>query len=184
MKKNILAFLAAVLLASPAWAAPLPGGDSDLPVDVTADTMEYSADKNTVVFHGKVEAVRGEFKMWSEKLTLILLDKNDKKEQGDQKKEKKKTSASAADAAGDLDRVIAEHNVRFQNGTQHGTAQKATFHAQKNILVMEGDPVLHDGENSIRGSVIRYFMNENRSVVEGSSKKRVHAIFSNDKKEK
>ena len=81
MKKNILAFLAAALLASPSWAAPLPGGDSDLPVDVTADTMEYSADKNTVVFHGKVEAVRGEFKMWSEKLTLILLDKNDKNEQ-------------------------------------------------------------------------------------------------------
>ena len=74
--------------------------------------------------------------------------------------------------------------MRFQNGTQKGTAEKATFFAQKNILVLEGDPVLQDGENSIRGSVIRYFMNENRSVVEGSSKKRVHAVFSNEKKEK
>lgn len=179
MKKYLLALLAALLLSSPAWAAPLPGGDSNLPVDVTADNMEYSSDKKTVVFHGSVEAVRGEFKMWSDKLTLVLKGKDS----GEEKKDKK-GSSKAADAAGDLDRVIAENNVRFQNGTQKGTAEKATFFAQKNILVLEGDPVLQDGENSIRGSVIRYFMNENRSVVEGSSKKRVHAVFSNEKKEK
>ena len=181
MKKYLLALLAALLLSSPAWAAPLPGGDSDLPVDVTADNMEYSSDKKTVVFHGSVEAVRGEFKMWSDKLTLILKGKNSGEEKN---ANAKKSSSKAADAAGDLDRVIAEHNVRFKNGTQNGSAEKATFFAQKNILVLEGDPVLNDGENSIRGSVIRYFMNENRSVVEGSSKKRVHAVFSSEKKEK
>ena len=143
--------------------------------------MEYSSDKKTVVFHGSVEAVRGEFKMWSDKLTLILKGKNSGEEKN---ADAKKSSSKAADAAGDLDRVIAEHNVRFKNGTQNGSAEKATFFAQKNILVLEGDPVLNDGENSIRGSVIRYFMNENRSVVEGSSKKRVHAVFSSEKKEK
>ncbi|MBR6674244.1 MAG: LPS export ABC transporter ATP-binding protein [Mailhella sp.] len=180
MKKYLLALLAALLLSSPAWAAPLPGGDSDLPVDVTADNMEYSSDKKTVVFRGSVEAVRGEFKMWSDKLTLILKGKNSGEEKN---ADAKKSSSKAADAAGDLDRVIAEHNVRFKNGTQNGSAEKATFFAQKNILVLEGDPVLNDGENSIRGSVIRYFMNENRSMVEGSSKKRVHAVFSSEKKE-
>ena len=58
MKKILPALLAALLFSTSALAAPLPGGDADLPVDVTADSMEYSADKNTVVFHGKVEAVR------------------------------------------------------------------------------------------------------------------------------
>ena len=178
MKKILLALFAACLFSSSAWAAPLPGGDSNLPVDVTADSMEYSADKNTVVFHGSVEAIRGDFKMWSDKLTLVLKGKGNK----DEKPTKK--SNSMANAAGDLDRVIAEKNVRFQNGLQHGTSDKATFFAQKNILVLEGDPVLHDGDNSIRGNVIRYFLNENRSVIEGSPKKRVHAIFSNEKKEK
>ena len=175
MKKILLALLAACLFASSAWAAPLPGGDSGLPVDVTADSMEYSADKNTVVFHGNVEATRGDFKMWSDKLILVLKGKGNKDD---------KKASSMANAAGDLDRVIAEKNVRFKNGVQHGSSDKATFFAQKNILVLEGDPVLHDGDNSIRGNVIRYFLNENRSVIEGSSKKRVHAIFSNEKKEK
>ncbi|MBQ5727903.1 MAG: hypothetical protein IIV56_03140, partial [Mailhella sp.] len=108
MKKHLLALLAALLLSSPAWAAPLPGGDSNLPVDVTADNMEYSSDNKTVVFHGSVEAIRGEFKMWSDKLTLVLKGKDS----GEEKKAKK-GSSKAADAAGDLDRVIAENNVRF-----------------------------------------------------------------------
>ena len=175
MKKIFLAFFTVFCLAAPSRAAPLPGADSDLPVDITADSMEYDSDKNIVMFRGQVEAIRGEFKMWSDILTLILKDKSGQEE---------KTADMGKNAAGDIDRVIAEKNVRFRNGTQHGTAQKATFFARKNILVLEGDPVIQDGENSIRGNVIRYFINENRSVVEGSPKKRVHAVFSNEKKGK
>lgn len=174
MKKLIVALFAVILCSSAAMAAPIPGADADLPVDVTADNMEYRADNSTVVFRGKVEAVRGEFKMWSETLTLVLKGEKKDGEQADKK----------ASQNGDLDRIIAEQNVRFQNGSQNGSAQKATFLAKQNILVLEGDPVLHDGDNSIRGNVIRYFINENRSVVEGSTKKRVHAVFSNENKGK
>ena len=81
--------------------------------------------------------------------------------------------------------ALAEKNVRFQNGTQTGSAQKATYYSAKSLLVLEGNPVLHDGDNSIKGNVIRYYVNENRSVVEGSPRQRVHAVFSsNDKKGK
>ena len=159
-----------------AMAAPLPGADSNLPVDVTADNMVYNADKNTVVFQGSVEAVRGQFRMWSETLTLYL------KSTGNAGAEK---SAAPAMEGSDLDRIVAEKNVRFQNGTQTGSAQKATYFSAKSLLVLEGNPVLHDGDNSIRGNVIRYFVNENRSVVEGGPKQRVHAVFSsNDRKGK
>lgn len=176
MKRTLIAFLlAAVSCSSPAFAAPIPAGSANVPVDVTADNMVYSADSSTVVFHGKVEAVRGEFKMWSDELTLYL--KNDKAGNA------KKDAADAMDP-GELDRIVAEKNVRFQNGTQNGTARKATYHAGSSTLVLEGDPILYDGDNSIRGSVIRYYVNENRSVVEGSPKQRVHAVFSNEKKAK
>ncbi|WP_273524783.1 lipopolysaccharide transport periplasmic protein LptA [Mailhella massiliensis] len=177
MKKALLSLLIVAFCATCAAAAPMPGGDSNLPVDVTADTMVYNADKNTVVFQGKVEAVRGEFKMWSELLTLYLTSKNDTG--------KEKNSAAPAMEGSDLDRIVAEKNVRFQNGTQTGSAQKATYYSAKSLLVLEGNPVLHDGDNSIKGNVIRYYVNENRSVVEGSPRQRVHAVFSsNDKKGK
>ncbi len=176
MKTILLSLVLLTFCTAGAMAAPLPGGDSNLPVDVTADNMVYTADKNTVVFQGRVEAVRGEFKMWSETLTLYL------KSGGNGGTEK---TASPAMEGSDLDRIVAEKNVRFQNGTQTGSAQKATYYSAKNLLVLEGNPVLHDGDNSIRGNVIRYFVNENRSVVEGGPKQRVHAVFSsNDKKGK
>ena len=177
MKKSLLILLVLVFCATGAVAAPLPGSDENLPVDVTADNMVYNADKNTVVFQGKVEAVRGEFKMWSEVLTLYLKS-HDAARQG-------KTSTAPAMEGSDLDRIVAEKNVRFQNGTQTGSSQKATYYSAKSLLVLEGNPILHDGDNSITGNVIRYFVNENRSVVEGSPKQRVHAVFtSNDKKGK
>lgn len=175
MKKIFFSILFTLFCTARALAAPLPETDSNLPVDVTADNMVYTADKNTVVFQGRVEAIRGEFKMWSEVLTLHLKSTNTEKEG--------KKSASPAMEGSDLDRIVAEKNVRFQNGTQTGSSQKATYYSNKSLLVLEGSPVLHDGDNSIRGNVIRYFVNENRSVVEGGPKQRVHAVFSsNDKK--
>lgn len=174
MKKALLSLFIIAFCATCAKAAPIPGEENNLPVDVTSDTMVYNADKNTVVFQGKVEALRGEFKMWSEVLTLYLAKNNDEG--------KDKFSATTAMDGGNLDRIVAEKNVRFENGTQTGSAQKATYYSAKSLLILEGNPILHDGDNSIKGTVIRYYINENRSVVEGGPKQRVHAVFSSNKK--
>ncbi|MBP3730576.1 MAG: lipopolysaccharide transport periplasmic protein LptA [Mailhella sp.] len=176
--KKCLAMLAFVLCCQyQAQAAPLPVS-SEGPVDVTSDAMVYNSDKNTVVFKGNVEAVRGEFKMWSELLTIYLAS-DGKEKSGDNS-----SSLTSAMGGNDVDRIVAEKNVRFENGTQHGSASKATYFARPNTLVLEGSPVLHDGDNSISGNVIRYFVNENRSVVEGAPQRRVHAIFSSKEKKK
>ena len=176
--KPVFAFLAfSLLLLSQASAAPMPLS-SDAPVDVAADNMVYNSDKNTVSFTGNVEAVRGEFKLWAESLTIFL------KNGGKQVPAEESFSLAAAMGSTDLERIVAERNVRFKNGTQSGTAQKATYFAGPNTLVLEGKPILRDGANSITGNVIRYFINENRSVVEGGSSQRVHAVFSSSQKKK
>ena len=176
MKKFVLAILFTLYCAASAVAAPIPGAQEDLPVDVVADQMVYEADKNTVTFQGNVEAVRGEFTMWSDILTLYL--------KSSKEGEKKPSTGVDALEDNDLERIVAERNVRFKNGTQTGSASKATYLADKSLLILEGNPVLHDGENSIRGKVIRYYIKENRSVVEGGPKQRVHAVFSSGGKGK
>lgn len=177
MKRIFPALALLLLLASPAAAAPIPLDGNNLPVDIISDSMAYNSAKNTVVFKGKVEAVRGEFKMWSETLTLFL-----KKDGGPRKDKAEKAKAPAGMDGSELERIVSEHNVRFLNGTQSGSAEKATYYADRGELVLEGNPILHDGDNSIRGNVIRYFINENRSLVESNGKQRVHAVFSSDKK--
>lgn len=177
MKKFVFAVLLTLSSTVSALAAPIPGSDENLPVDVVADKMVYETEKNSVTFQGSVEAVRGEFTLWSDLLTLYL-------KSADEKSKKPALGTSAAMGEGDLERIVAEKNVRFKNGTQSGSAQKATYLADQSLLILEGEPILHDGENSIRGKVIRYYLKEDRSVVEGGPKERVHAIFSSNKKGK
>ena len=178
-------FLAVVLTAMlpPAFAAssPLGGNDSKSPIRVTADNMIYEPDKNTVVFSGNVEVVRDDFRMWSARLTMYMKERKDAA--GEKNAGNAQNGASGgldAMKAGDLDRIVAEKNVRFRMDTKSGTAQKATWLADKEELVLEGNPVLLDGQNSVTGKRIRYFVRENRSQVEGGSGKRVEAVFSSN----
>ena len=94
--------------------------------------------------------------------------------------EKEAPSGLDAMKTGDLDRIVAEKNVRFRMDTKSGTAQKATWLADKEELVLEGNPVLLDGRNSVTGKRIRYFVRENRSEVEGGTGRRVEAVFSSN----
>lgn len=180
MKTFLGSCLLALTLAAasaPAFAAssPLGGDDSKAPVRVTADTMTYEPDKNIVVFSGNVEVTRENFRMWSAKLTMYM---KEQKSSGGNREANSANSGLDAMKTGDLDRIVAEKNVRFRMDTKSGTAQKATWLADREELVLEGNPVLLDGQNSVTGNRIRYFVRENRSQVEGGSGKRVEAVFS------
>ncbi|MCH5277082.1 MAG: lipopolysaccharide transport periplasmic protein LptA [Desulfovibrionaceae bacterium] len=153
-----------------AQAAPKAG--KDLPIHIISDSMTYDTNANTVVFQGNVEVEREDFRLWSAVLTLYL-KKADTPKGGTQKNQ-----AEPSPDTGDLDHIVAEKNVRFTYNTQTGTAQKATYTVDTGLLVLEGDPVVRDGESSISGERIRYYMNENRSEVDGGPQKRVQAVFS------
>lgn len=155
--------------AAAAPQTPAHAAGKDLPIHINSDSMTYDTDKNIVVFQGNVEVERENFRLWSAVLTLYLkkADHPDGKDQTNQAME-----------TGDLDHIVAEKNVRFTYNTQNGTAQKATYTTDTGLLVLEGDPVVHDGENSVTGERIRYYMNENRSEVDGGPQKRVQAVFS------
>ncbi len=178
-----------MVAAIPAFAAssPLGRSDSHSPIRVTADSMTYEPDKNIVLFSGNVEVVRDDFHMWSAKLTMYMKARKNaktdsKKNAKDGKDTPEKEAPSGLDAmkTGDLDRIVAEKNVRFRMDTKSGTAQKATWLADKEELVLEGNPVLLDGRNSVTGKRIRYFVRENRSEVEGGTGRRVEAVFSSN----
>lgn len=168
--------LLCALSAAPVLAAPAdPAGASrDVPIRITSDTMTYDTNKNTVVFQGNVEVEREHFHLWSAVLTLYLKNAD---RPADSPQSGNTPQASPVLETGDLDRIVAEKNVRFRYNTQTGTARRATYTTDDALLVLEGDPVIRDGENSITGQRIRYYMNENRSEVDGGPQKRVQAIF-------
>lgn len=171
-----LVLAACFLLPAPAPAPAAPPSSLDgLPIKVTSDNMTYDTDKNVVVFKGSVEAQRGTFYLWASQLTLYLKPAGSQPQAAPAEAE-----AGPALNPGDLDRLVAEKNVRFRYNTQTGTAEKATYTTRDGLLVMEGNPVIRDGDNSITGHTIRYFLHENRSEVVGGSTDRVQAIFSSN----
>jgi len=49
---------------------------------------------------------------------------------------------------------------------RRATSQKATFDQGKNKVTFDGDAVVREGANVIRGERITYYVEEERSVVE------------------
>ena len=144
----------------------------DVPTDVTAMRMTYDAGKNQVVFEDGVKVVRPDFALDADKLIIYLKSKPKAPES-----EAGKNDPLAGMNGGDVDRLVALGNVKMRKDSRTGDCGKATYYVDKELLVMEQNPSLHDGENNIRGQVINFYVAENRSEVIGGKGQPVKAIF-------
>ena len=160
-------------------AAPLavPGLRNDQPITVTSRTLEYDYKQNVVVYRGAVRAEQGDVHLTSDELTIHLASGEapaEKPEPG------KKTDAPASDSPlggrVQLREIVATGNVRIDQGERWATGGRAVFDQTKRILLLTGDPVLHDGPNQIAGDRVVVYLDEDRSVVEGGQK-RVKAVL-------
>jgi lipopolysaccharide export system protein LptA len=133
---------------------------SKMPVQISSDRMTYDETGKVVSFVGNVVAEHGELKLWAERLSAYFSSKSGKQFSVDS-----------------VDRIVAEGNVKAKKGKTEGECQKVTYFVDKQLLTMEGDPVLRDGPNSLTGGVINFNVRENRSEVIRDKDKRVKAIF-------
>ncbi len=68
--------------------------------------------------------------------------------------------------AGDIDRIVAEKNVRLKSEDREGTCNKATYYAKDDKFVMEGSPRLWDNKQStITGGTVVHYLSTNKSEV-------------------
>lgn len=179
MKHSLFAItaLTCALFTASASAAPIapPKPAKNVETRITSDKMTYLADQQRVLFENNVHVERPDFELWSSRLTVYMKPANKDDDQ-------KKGSLPSGMAAGDVDKIVAEQNVRMKSENRTGTCSRATYTVDDGVLVMDGNPRLTDGENTISGEVIRYFTEENRSEVQGGAKKRVEAVFSSPDK--
>ncbi len=160
-----LIFLAplASLAAQAAPAAPAAKGSST--TRIVSEKMTYDANKNQVIFEGKVHVTRPTMEIWSDVLRVILDDSGKKS----QPSSNGNTNANALGiSGGKVNRIIAERNVRIQQDNKVGTCGKATYYVNDGKIVMEQDPLLVDGDNRIRGRVINYYTESGKSEVIGN----------------
>jgi len=159
-----LAFAAILLLmfcGFQATAAEQQGSHRNVPTTITSDRMDYDANAQTVVFLGNVHVKRPDFELWSEKMTIYL-------DRSGRSSDDAAQSSAAGMEAGNIERIVAERNVRLKSENNTGTSDKARYYAREDKLIMEGRPVLKDNkQNSIIGTTIIHYLSSNRSQVLG-----------------
>ncbi len=179
----ILCVLVTLFLCSTTYAEQvdeMPLGN--VPTKINADTMDYIADEDMIIFTGDVFIEREEFDLWADIVTIYLKsDEAELSEEATQNNEENNEASVPLSGLqdGDIDRIVAENNVRFQYNTNTGSAERAIYEADLALLTMQVNPILKDGDNTITGEEIRYYLNENRSEVIGGTS-RVEAIFSSE----
>ena len=116
---------------------------SRAPIDIASDTMEADQKQNKVTFKGNVVAKQEDVTLYANTL-VIIYDPDMKK----------------------LKEIIATGNVKVVQLDRRATGQKVTFDQDKNKVVLDGDAVVREGTNVIRGERITFYVEEERSVVE------------------
>ena len=79
---------------------------------------------------------------------------------------------------------MAEGNVRLVSGKNEGACGQLIYYVADGILRMEGNPILREGQNTVRGDIIKFYIRENRSEVLSGTQRRVEAIFFSPKGDK
>ncbi len=133
---------------------------SRAPIDITSDTVEADQKTNTVTFKGNVVAKQENTTLYANTM-VITYDADTKK----------------------LKEIVAVGNVKVVQLEKRATGQKATFDQDKNKMVLDGEAVVREGANVIRGERITYYVDEERSVVEGGRGGRVSTSITPSSKE-
>lgn len=137
-----VALLCAAPQAAAQGATPFGGfkHDASQPIKVSSDTLQVRNADQVAIFQGKVDVVQGEVRMRAQRLEVTYRDRG--------------AAAKAADGApgqGAIDRLKAIGEVLISNGKETAKSDTADYDVAKGQIVMQGNVVLLQGENIVKG---------------------------------
>jgi len=150
LSSALLFSLLITFLAFNSWAQEEEAKPSTSPVKITADHMEADKKKGTVVFSGNVVVRQDEGIIMSKRLTVYYNEQNE------------------------MEKIIAEGDVRINQKDRVGTCQLATYRLEDKSIVMEKEPRIWRGGDVVEGETITVFMDSDRMIVEGGARAVIH----------
>jgi len=128
--------------------------EKDLPITITSERMEGDFEAGIVTFLDRVKVVRGEMILYADKVETYPKDGGE-----------------------DLERVVATGHVKVISGTRSSVADRAEYLEEGEILLLTGNAKVSEGSNTLIGPVIRVYLNEDRTEVEGNTVERPKFLF-------
>jgi lipopolysaccharide export system protein LptA len=147
----IIALLIAGLLVHQASAQMMGEFEGERgPVHITSRQLEADYQKKLITFIGDVEARQQEFTLYADRLFLFLTEEGE-----------------------EIEKILAQGHVRMVQGNREATCREATYYHREGKVILQGEPVVSEGTNRVRGKRIIYYIEEQRSVAESEGEERV-----------
>ncbi|MDP2156778.1 MAG: LptA/OstA family protein [Nitrospirota bacterium] len=118
------------------------------PVTVTSETLTADNQAHTALFEKNVIAKTTDMTMYADWMLVYYTD-----------------------PGGDITKIESKGNVKVHKEDKVMTSQAATYYADSpERIVFTGSPRAFDGQNVVSGTKITYYVDDDRSFVEGNSK--------------
>jgi len=188
---TVAALLAVLLIASPtiSSAERKPSGQkssgqstsvsgagqstdtSSEPINITSERMDADHKANLVTFTGNVVATQADATLTSDRLKVFYKDSPAGSDKGGQK------GSQAGGSKRQIERIEADGHVKIVQVDKVATGEHAVYTAQDRVIVLTGQPKLWQERNWVRGTKVLFYLDEDRSVVEGAPGKRVESLI-------
>lgn len=138
-------------LVAPAAAQLIAAGDSKEPIDITGDTAEFQ--DNEAVWTGNVRVVQGETILTTERLEAALTDE------------------------GDFKTITAIGSVRYSNGKEAITGERAVFDDAARTIVITENVIVTQGKQIMSAGKITYWIDTGKVLFTPEAGKRIRGLF-------
>jgi lipopolysaccharide export system protein LptA len=120
------------------------------PVHISSQQLEADYQAKVITFIGDVVAKQKEFTLYANRLFLFIDEKGE-----------------------EIQKIVAQGNVRMVQDNRKATCDEATYYHREGTVVLQGEPVVREGDNWISGKRIIYYIDEQKSVAESEGEERV-----------
>ncbi len=153
MKKKLIILLSLIniLILSIHNASASSGYDKNLPIEITADSLEVLQNEKIAIFSGSVDAKQGEILLKAEKLKVNYTSSNLGGKQS-------------------VSKIFAEGNVSFSSKLESANSDKGEYDVEQGLITLSGDVKLTQGNNILRGSKLIIDLKTGKNTMIGSQK--------------
>lgn len=123
-------------------------------IRIKSDRLEANQQERQVTFLGNVVATKGDLKIQGDRMTIHY-------------QEGVAAERNSHNLAESVDRAVVDGNVRIFQKNTVVTAEHAVYHLSENKIVLTGEPRVQRDKDFIQGSSITYFLDTEKSIVEG-----------------
>ncbi len=150
----LVAMSASVSAAPPSSGGVTKADRSSKPITVRSDQLQAFNDSKQAVFTGRVVARQDDVTIYSDRLEVYYGESDD-----------------------EVDKIIAIGNVRILQTNRVGTGGHAIYESKLGKITLTINPRVTQEKDTVTGKVIVYFLDEERSQVEGGENARVEAVI-------